>query len=142
MKLSIHFRQTWCNIFYKQFRIFILQGFVKIIKGLLEIICRYIIILNLFYFGFATFGHFFVIPFCDCGTRSSFGVLGTNKNIKNFFIEWFDARTLVRFVERQFSYLNQEKRSYQKCLKGNTNQLSETEKVHLVQMWIHCGFLE
>lgn len=40
----------------------------------------------------------------------------------------FDARTLVRFFERQFNYLNQDKRSYQKCLKGNTNQLNETEK--------------
>lgn len=40
----------------------------------------------------------------------------------------FDARTSVRFVERQFNYmyLNQDKRSYQNCLKGNTNQLNET----------------
>lgn len=68
--------------------------------------------------------------------------VGDKQKHKELFIEWFDARTLVRFVERQFSYLNQEKRTYQKCLKGNTNQLSETEKVHLVQMWIHCGFLE
>lgn len=139
MELSIHFRQTWCNIFHKQFRIFIPQGFVKIIKGLLEIICRYIIILNLFYFGFATFGHFFVIPFCDCGSKFIRSV-GDKQKYKELFIEWFDARTLVRFVERQFNYLSQEKRSYQKCLKGNTNQLSETEKVQLVQMWIHCGF--
>lgn len=50
----------------------------------------------------------------------------------------FDARTSVRFVERQFNYmyLNQDKRSYQKkCLKGNTNQLNETgEKIRIVQM--------
>lgn len=49
----------------------------------------------------------------------------------------FDARTSVRFVERQFNYmyLNQDKRSYQNCLKGNTNQLNETgEKIQIVQM--------
>lgn len=95
--------------------------------------------LNLFYFGFATFGHFFVIPFCDSGSKFIRSV-GDKQKFKEISIEWFDARTLVRFVERQFNYLSQEKRSYQKCLKGNTNQLSETEKVQLVQMWIHCVF--